>query len=95
MITDESIDGRGRNNPVATFRHSDIDRQLEKLLTIEDVSAILKVPKSWIYEHTRKRGSERLPHIKLGKYLRFEEQSVISYLTRHQKNSYNIRSNNT
>ena len=95
MLTNDSISGNGRNNSVNSFRHSEIESQLETLLTIDEVSAILKVPKSWIYEHTRKRGSEKLPHIKLGKYLRFEERSVISYLTRHQKNSYNVRSNNT
>src|SRR5207302_5778820 len=39
------------------------------LLTIDEVAALLKVPKSWIYERTRRRGLDRLPYIKLGKYL--------------------------
>lgn len=41
---------------------------LEKLLTVDEVAALLKVPKSWVYERTR-RGT--IPHLKLGKYLRF------------------------
>jgi hypothetical protein len=51
------------------------DRGLDALLKVDDVVAILKVNKSWVYEHTRSRGtprSERLPYIKIGKYLRFE-----------------------
>ena len=48
---------------------------LHELLTVEDVATLLKVSKSWVYEHTRSRGiprSERLPHIKIGKYVRFD-----------------------
>ena len=36
------------------------------LLTIAEVAVLLKVPKSWIYERTRRRGLERLPHVRLG-----------------------------
>src|SRR5258708_32932987 len=50
------------------------------LLTVKEVAAILKVPVSWVYEHTRKEGAARLPHIKLGKYLRFEEQAVRQFV---------------
>ncbi len=57
---------------------------LDELLTVPEVAALLKVPKSWIYEHTRKRGMEQLPHIKLGKYLRFDEGSVRAFLDRRK-----------
>jgi hypothetical protein len=36
-----------------------------------------------VYEHTRPRGiprSERLPHIKVGKYVRFNARSVREFL---------------
>ena len=56
----------------------------EKLLTVEDLAALLKVPTSWIYRRTRDRCRERLPHIKIGKYLRFEEKAVQSWLGRHR-----------
>jgi len=58
-------------------------RDLDGLVTVDELAGLLKVPKSWIYEHTRKRGSERLPHIKLGKYIRFEEHAVREYLRQH------------
>ena len=50
------------------------------LLTVQEVAEILKVPVSWVYEHTRKEGAARLPHIKIGKYLRFEEQAVRQFV---------------
>ncbi len=53
---------------------------MNNLLTIEELAKILKVPKSWIYDRTRKDGPERIPHYKIGKYVRFVEQEVIEYL---------------
>jgi len=50
-----------------------------QLLTVADVASIFKVPVSWIYERTRRRGIERIPHKKLGKYLRFEEAEVLAW----------------
>jgi excisionase family DNA binding protein len=55
------------------------DAQLLELLTVDEVAALLKVSKSWIYEHTRSRGaprSERIPHVKIGKYVRFDPRLV-------------------
>ncbi len=55
------------------------------LLTVQEVALLLKVAISWVYEHTRKRGKARLPHLKLGKYLRFEEQAVREFLGRQRR----------
>jgi excisionase family DNA binding protein len=54
-----------------------------ELLTVEELAHILKVPPSWIYERTRRRGVAQIPHIKLGKYIRFEERKVREYLRQH------------
>jgi excisionase family DNA binding protein len=54
------------------------------LLTVHEVAELLKVPVSWVYEHTRKRGLAKLPHLKLGKYLRFEEPAVREFLERQR-----------
>jgi excisionase family DNA binding protein len=54
----------------------------DELLTIDELAGLLKVPKSWIYAHTRPRSKIRLPHVKLGKYLRFSEQDVRAFLQR-------------
>ena len=46
-----------------------------KLWTPDDVAEYLNVPVGWIYKRTRKNGPEMIPHIKLGKYLRFDPAS--------------------
>jgi excisionase family DNA binding protein len=59
--------------------------ELDELLTVEEVAALLKVNKSWVYEHTRGRevtAADRLPHIKIGKYLRFDAQAVRAFVLR-------------
>lgn len=58
---------------------------LHELLTVEEVAALLKVSRSWVYEHSRSRGmprSERLPHIKIGKYVRFDPCALRAFLQR-------------
>ena len=52
----------------------------EELLTVGELADRLRVNASWIYQRTRGRGRDRLPHLKIGKYLRFEEQAVQSWL---------------
>jgi len=57
--------------------------ELHELLTVEEVAALLKVSKSWVYEHTRSRSvapTERLPHVRIGKYLRFDERDLSAYM---------------
>jgi excisionase family DNA binding protein len=44
-------------------------------LTPDELAAKLKVSKSFIYDRTRKNGPEKIPHIRLGKYLRFDTES--------------------
>ena len=56
----------------------------EELLTVIELADRLKVPASWVYQRTRGR-RDRLPHIKIGKYLRFEEKAVQSWLERHRR----------
>lgn len=48
-----------------------------ELLTLDEVAALLKVPKSWIYERTRRK---LIPHIKIGKYLRFSREALGRWL---------------
>jgi excisionase family DNA binding protein len=54
------------------------------LLTTEDVAEILKVPVSWVYERTRRRGLDRIPGFRLGKYWRFREADVLAWLDRQR-----------
>jgi excisionase family DNA binding protein len=61
------------------------ESQLLELLTVDDVATLLKVSRSWVYEHTRTRGaprSERIPHVKIGKYVRFDPRQVRAFIDR-------------
>jgi excisionase family DNA binding protein len=71
-------------------RQDGVEEHLQESLTVEDVAALLKVSKSWVYEHTRSRGTprtERLPHIKIGKYVRFEARAVRTFLAKKSKSA--------
>jgi excisionase family DNA binding protein len=50
------------------------------LLTVPEIASALKVPVSWIYDRVRRSGPEQIPHIKLGKYLRFRWAAVQQWL---------------
>ena len=57
-----------------------VERDNEKLLTIQQVAELLHVPVSWVYGRTRKRSIERLPGIRLGKYWRFREEEIHAWV---------------
>jgi hypothetical protein len=54
-----------------------------EILTVEQVSIRLQIPKSSVYERTRFRGSQNtvpvIPHRRVGKYLRFVASEVDSW----------------
>jgi excisionase family DNA binding protein len=50
------------------------------LMTVDQVAAILQVKKSWIYAQTRLRGNERLPHTRVGRYVRFTQENIEAIL---------------
>lgn len=55
------------------------------LLTVHEVADLLQVRVSWVYERTRRRGPEQLPHFKIGKYLRFEERALTDFIQRQRR----------
>ncbi|MHB8527517.1 MAG: helix-turn-helix domain-containing protein, partial [Candidatus Acidiferrales bacterium] len=61
------------------------EREQGQLLTVHEVADLLHVPMSWVYERTRRRGGGQLPHVKLGKYLRFEESTVTEFIRRQRR----------
>ena len=56
--------------------------KLGRLLTPEQSAALLQVPVSWIYQHTRRRSLDRIPFVKVGHYVRFRESDILSYIQR-------------
>ena len=49
------------------------------LVTPQELAAILKVPVSWVYQRTR-LGQAAIPHLRVGRYVRFDPQQVIAFL---------------
>ena len=45
-------------------------------LTIDEAAALIRIPKSWLYERTR---TNTIPHLKLGKYLRFDRNELLAW----------------
>jgi excisionase family DNA binding protein len=54
------------------------EMQTETLITVGELAKRLSVPVSWIYSRTR-LGQRSIPHIKLGKYVRFNLDEVVTY----------------
>ncbi len=50
---------------------------MDRLLQASEVAELLHVPTSWIREHTR---SGAIPHIQLGRYIRYRRESVLQWL---------------
>ena len=52
----------------------------QELLTIEEMADFLKVKKSWLYFRCMSTGANSIPRVKIGKYLRFKKESVLSWI---------------
>lgn len=52
----------------------------QELLTLNEMANKLKVKPSWLYFRTMQTGEGTIPRIKIGKYLRFNEREVMSWL---------------
>lgn len=53
----------------------------ERLLTAAEVAALLSVPVSWVREATR---ANHLPHLKLGRYRRYQRTAISAWLLGQQ-----------
>ena len=76
--------GQGAIQETAFAAVSDAQK-LEQLLTVEELADLLKVPPTWIYSRTRARSVNRLPGLRLGKYWRFREADIVTWLERQRK----------
>ncbi len=57
----------------------------DELLTVQDAAALLHVPVSWVYEHTRRGAPDALPVVKVGKYVRFRPADLLDYIDRRSQ----------
>ncbi len=46
-----------------------------RLVNVTELAQYLRVPETWIYDRTRKKGPDLIPHKKFGKYVRFDLES--------------------
>ena len=49
-----------------------------ELITAKELAKRLNVQVSWIYRRTR-LGQEAIPHVKMGKYVRFDWEAVVEF----------------
>jgi excisionase family DNA binding protein len=61
-----------------------------ELFTVHEAAQFLKVPVSWIYEHVRPESHDRLPFLKLGKYLRFDARDLRAYIDAKRNGSRHL-----
>jgi excisionase family DNA binding protein len=52
------------------------------LLSPETLAEACDVPRTWIYARVR---SGEIPHLKLGHYVRFEQDEVLKWLASHRR----------
>jgi excisionase family DNA binding protein len=52
------------------------------LMSVDELSERLNVPKSWIYARTRETGPKSIPRTRLGKYVRFDWEKVKEWIER-------------
>ena len=62
------------------------------LLSVHDAAHILGVTVSWVYEHLRPTASDRLPHVKLGKYVRIHPDDLAAYVDAKRRANVGQRS---
>ena len=55
-----------------------------KLLTADEVALRLRVAKGWVYAETR---AGRLPHVRLGRYVRYRDAAIDRWLARLEGDS--------
>jgi excisionase family DNA binding protein len=62
------------------------DGAMSQLLTVGQVATLLNVPRKWVYRRVGLKPPEGIPHVKVGKYLRFRETDVRGYIERLLRN---------
>jgi excisionase family DNA binding protein len=58
--------------------HGQVSWPRERLLSADEVAELLSVPVTWVRERTR---AGHLPHVRLGRYVRYERNEVMAWLS--------------
>jgi excisionase family DNA binding protein len=54
----------------------------EVILVAAEVAALLRVTTAWVYAETR---ANRLPHVRLGRYVRYRESAIRAWLAAEEQ----------
>jgi excisionase family DNA binding protein len=63
----------------------------DEMMTAAETAQFLKVPLTWVYEHVRPGIEDRLPAVKLGKYLRFSRRDLQAYIDAKRSDTQHSR----
>jgi excisionase family DNA binding protein len=66
------------------MRDAQFNSGADRLLTAEEVAAVLHVTKGWVYEQTRRH---RMPHVRLGRYVRYRRSAVDRWIEQLEADS--------
>jgi excisionase family DNA binding protein len=78
-------------DPVPRFERSDVSRGAssgDPLLVASEVAQLLRVTKAWVYAETR---GKRLPHIRLGRYVRYRASAIEAWIEEQERASIATR----
>jgi excisionase family DNA binding protein len=57
-----------------------------RFITPQQLSEMLSLPLTFIYEHTRRGSSDPIPGaFRFGKHLRFDQEQIEKWIVKHQK----------
>jgi excisionase family DNA binding protein len=71
-----------RLRPVFEAVHTSNGHDAERLLTADDVAALLSVPKSWVYAETR---AGRIPFVPMGRYRRYRREAIAAWVRARER----------
>jgi len=68
-------------SPTTAVNHPSIE-----IIDSKELALRLRVPESWVRDRVRARSDDRLPYVKIGRYVRFEwgSQDLVEWWARHR-----------
>lgn len=57
-----------------------VEIAVEDIITPSELAARLKVPESWVFSKSRARCRNKIPCLRIGRYIRFDWAAVIQWL---------------
>lgn len=59
------------------MRETQPQAEQDPLLTADDVAALMRVTRAWVYAETRR---DALPHLRLGRYVRYRRSAIEAWM---------------